>query len=304
MVIFLNRQELKSNIFLFLAAAIWGFAFVAQRVGAKYLGAFSFNGVRFAIGSLSLIPLLIYFKRNGKQNSLKKGNNKYDLKAGAIAGCVLFLASSLQQIGIYETTAGKAAFITGLYIVLVPILGIFLKQHTKLNIWIGAVLAVVGLYFLSVNESFSISRGDFLEIIGAIFWAIHILLIDYFIKKVDAVKLSFIQFVTCSILSISIALITENITIYGLKQAIIPLLYGGVCSVGIAYTLQAVGQKHAKPSHAAIILSLESVFAGIGGILLLNEILNLRGFLGCTLMLGGMLLSQIKVSRKNSNISN
>lgn len=298
-MIFLNKQELKSNIFLFLAATIWGFAFVAQRVGAKYLGAFTFNGVRFAIGSLSLIPLIIYFKRNKKETDIKKRNNWYDLKAGAIAGCVLFLASSLQQIGIYETTAGKAAFITGLYIVLVPILGIFLKQHTKMNTWIGAVLAVGGLYFLSVNESFSISRGDFLEIVGAIFWAIHILLIDNFAKKVDAIKLSFIQFATCSILSISIALITENITIYGMTQAIIPLLYGGVCSVGIAYTLQAVGQKHAKPSHAAIILSLESVFACIGGILLLNEILSLRGFLGCALMLGGMLLSQIKVSRKN-----
>lgn len=300
----MKKQELKSSIYLFLAAAIWGFAFVAQRVGSKYLGAFTFNGVRFAMGSLSLIPLLIYFKKDEKQAYEESVSYKYDLKAGVIAGCILFLASTLQQLGIYETTAGKAAFITGLYIVLVPILGLFLKHHTKLNTWIGAILAVIGLYLLSVNESFFISRGDFLEIVGSFFWAAHILLIDHFTKKVDAVKLSFIQFATCSLLSMIIALLTEDITIYGLTKAIVPLLYGGICSVGIAYTLQAVGQKHAKPSHAAIILSFESVFACIGGILLLNESLNLRGFLGCSLMLCGMLLSQLKVSIRNSNKSN
>jgi drug/metabolite transporter (DMT)-like permease len=160
--------------------------------------------------------------------------------------------------------------------------------------WFGVLFAIIGLYFLSVTEGFSVSRGDFLEMIGAIFWATHILLIDHFTKKVDALKLSFIQFATCSALSLIAALIYEQITLNGLYQALIPILYGGIGSVGIAYTLQVIGQKHAKPSHAAIVLSMESVFASIGGLLLLNENLGFRGYMGCALMLTGMLLSQIK----------
>jgi len=183
----------------------------------------------------------------------------------------------------------------------VPLLGIFLKQRTGLNTWIGVVLAALGLYFLSVNEDFTIAFGDLLEIIGAFFWAVHILVIDYFTKKVDALRLSCIQFAMCSALSIIIALIFEDISVSGLSQAAIPILYGGLLSVGVAYTLQVVAQKHAKPSHAAIILSMEAVFAALGGALLLKENMGVRGYLGCALMFAGMLLTQVNFFEKKES---
>ena len=290
------KKQLTANILLLITAIIWGFAFVAQRVGAQHIGAFTFNGIRFALGGLSLVPLLIYLDRT--PNTTKKSDPKSVILAGMLTGCILFLGASLQQMGLVETTAGKGAFITGLYIALVPILGIFLKHKTHITTWLGVALAIIGLYFLSVTESFSISRGDLLELCGAFFWAFHILSIDYFIKKIDALKLSFVQTVTCSILSLITAVFFETITLAGINEAIIPILYGGICSVGIAYTLQVVAQKHAKPSHAAIILSLEAVFASIGGILLLNESLGFRGYIGCALMLTGLLLSQLSNFKK------
>lgn len=289
----MNKREMKSNMLLMLTAAIWGFAFVAQRVGMQYVGAFAFNGVRFALGSISLVPLIIYFKNKKAAEQLEDAPPASALVPGIIAGSVLFFGASLQQAGLAYTTAGKAAFITGLYIVIVPLLGIFLKQRTGVNTWIGVVLAASGLYFLSVNEDFTIAIGDFLEIIGAFFWAVHILVIDHFTKKVDALKLSFVQFAMCSLLSIIAAFIFEDISISGIGQAAIPILYGGLLSVGVAYTLQVVAQKHAKPSHAAIILSMETVFAAIGGALLLGEDLGGRGYFGCVLMLAGMLLTQV-----------
>ncbi|HOR85184.1 MAG TPA: DMT family transporter [Bacillota bacterium] len=289
----MEKQVLRSNVLLMITAAIWGFAFVAQRVGAQYVGAFTFSGVRFALGSISLIPLLIYSKR--KRAAIPTGEIPMEsaLIPGIIAGFILFFGASLQQIGLIYTTAGKAAFITGLYIVLVPLFGIFLKHSIQLNTWFGVVLAVVGLYFLSVNEDFSIAKGDLFELAGAFFWASHILVIDQFVKKVDPYKFSFIQFATCSVLSLAAAIFFEDISMDGLSKAIIPILYGGIFSAGVAYTLQAVGQRHAKPSHAAIILSMESVFAALGGALLLNENLGLRGYLGCALMFAGMILTQV-----------
>lgn len=306
-MIILKKQELRSNVLLIITALIWGSAFVAQRVGAQYIGAFTFNGIRFALGGLSLVPLMLYLN-NAPKVTTKNANKSYSvILAGIITGCILFLGASLQQIGLAYTSAGKAAFITGLYIALVPILGIFLKHKTHITTWLGVILAVTGLYFLSVTESFTIGKGDLFEVIGAFFWALHILVIDHFTKKVDALKLSFIQTLTCSALSLIVAFIFETINISSLSQAIIPILYGGICSVGIAYTLQVVAQKHAKPSHAAIILSLEAVFASIGGIIILGENLGLRGYLGCVLMLAGMLLSQIsnftssKEKKKNAH---
>lgn len=290
----MKNKEMKSNALLMLTAAIWGFAFVAQRVGIQYVGAFTFNGIRFALGSISLIPLLIYFNKKDASDREGTAASASAIIPGIIAGSVIFLAASLQQIGLAYTTAGKAAFITGLYIVLVPLFGIFLKHRIQLGTWAGVVLAVVGLYFLSVNEDFSIAKGDFLEIVGAFFWAAHILVIDYFTKKVDALKLSFVQFAACSVLSVAVALITEDISMAGLSQALIPILYGGLGSVGIAYTLQVVAQKNAKPSHAAIILSMETVFAAVGGAVLLHENLGGRGYLGCALMFTGMLVTQVR----------
>lgn len=292
----MENKRAKANMILLLVAAIWGFAFVAQRVGAGYVGAFTFNGVRFMLGGLSLLPLL-YMNRGHK--SIDASPSKTAV-AGIVTGSVLFLAASLQQVGLAETTAGKAAFITGLYIVLVPVFGIFLKHSISINMWIGAAVAITGLYLLSVTGDFNISNGDLLELVGAIFWALHILVIDHYTKSIDALKLSFVQFMTCSILSLVTAFTFETVAMSGIIQALIPILYGGICSVGIAYTLQVFGQKYAKPSHAAIVLSMETVFATLGGFLMLNEKLGLRGYTGCALMLTGMILSQIKFSMEKN----
>ncbi len=307
----MKTKEVKSVLILLLTAAIWGFAFVAQRVGMQHVGAFTFNGVRFALGSLSLLPVIYFFSRKSNAENADKNKSikfeeadlKTTIKSGMLAGCVLFIAASLQQIGLIYTTAGKAGFITSLYIVLVPILGIFLKQKTHFTTWIGALTAVIGLYLLSINESLSIEFGDFLEIIGAFFWAAHIQLIDRFVRNVDAIKLSSIQFATCSILSLIVAFIFEDVNFIGLSDALVPLLYGGIMSAGVAYTLQAIGQKSAKPSHAAIALSMESVFAAIGGALLLEERLPGRGYLGCGLMLLGMLIAQSENLKKNESVT-
>ena len=298
----MENKRLRANMLLLLTATIWGFAFVAQRLGSQYVGAFTFNGIRFALGSLSLIPLIIYFdKRKKTDNSTYSNigiNTKKSILPGVIVGIVLYVAAALQQIGLIYTTAGKASFITGLYMVFVPIIGIFLKHKIGKNSWVGVIIAAVGLYLLSINENFSIGYGDLLEVIGAIFWAVHILTIDYFSNKMESLKLSCIQFETCSVLSLITALIFEHITINGISQALIPILYGGLLSVGVAYTLQVVAQNNAKPSHAAIILSTESVFGAIGGALILGESMSTRGYVGCALILGGILVSQIKFSPK------
>lgn len=290
----MSKKELRANILLLLTAAIWGFAFVAQRVGAQYVGAFTFNGIRFGIGSISLIPLIMYFNKANKDIAEPDTARKDVLIAGALAGCALFSGATFQQAGLAHTTAGKAGFITGLYMVFVPLFGVFLKHRIGKSVWLGVVLAVIGLYLLSINENFTIAYGDLLQLIGSVFWAIHILVIDHFTKKVDPLKLSCIQFATCSGLSLITALMFEQITISSISQALTPILYGGLLSVGVAYTLQVIAQKDAKPSHAAIIFSMESVFGAIGGAMMLGESMSLRGYLGCALILGGILVSQIK----------
>jgi drug/metabolite transporter (DMT)-like permease len=297
----MQKTELKSNLFLLIAAFIWGFAFVAQRIGAQYLGAFAYNGIRFAIGSLSLLPLIWFSIRKAKQDPAISETAVSPLPGGIIAGIVLFVAASLQQMGLAETSAGKAAFITGLYIVIVPLFGIILKHKIPIYTWVGVLAATAGLYLLTVTGNFTIAGSDLLLLAGAVLWAVHILLIDNFTKKVDGLQLSCIQFITCAALSLAGAFIFERITINGIYQALIPILYGGVCSVGVAYTLQVVGQQHAKPSHAAIILSLESVFASLGGMIILHENLELRGYMGCTLMLAGMFFSQLPSIISSSN---
>ncbi|MDR3565022.1 MAG: DMT family transporter [Negativicutes bacterium] len=288
---------LKSNLILLLAAAIWGFAFVAQRVGMEYIGPYTFNGVRFALGSLSLLPLIIFFSRKPASDANVGRDQSWKSAAmpGFIAGMVLFLGASLQQVGLIYTEAGKAAFITCLYIVIVPLISrfVFKQPLTKMTLS-GCLVAAVGLYLLCVKESFTISFGDLLELIGALFWSAHILLIDKFSRKIDVLKLAFLQFATCSLLSLATGLAIESVTLTGLHQAMIPILYGGICSVGVAYTLQIVGQKYAQPSHAAVILSMETVFAAVGGFILLDERLGTAELAGCALMFGGMLLSQLK----------
>jgi drug/metabolite transporter (DMT)-like permease len=294
----MTKIQLKANMLLLLTAAIWGLAFVAQKVGAEHVGAFTFNGIRFALGSISLVPLILFF--NKKKSKLDENSDESSLKptikAGIIAGCALFIATSLQQMGVVDTTAGKAGFITGLYMVIVPLLGLFLKQKVNKSTWIGIVIAVIGLYLLSINEDFSISKGDLLVLIGTVGWAVHILLIDNFTKKIDPIKLSSIQFATCSILSLVMAIIFEDINMVDISAAIVPILYGGLLSVGVAYTLQVVAQKNAKPSHAAILLSMESVFGAIGGAMFLGERIGARGLAGCVLIFIAIIISQLKPS--------
>ena len=291
----MKSVTVKSDALLLTTAIIWGFAFVAQRVGMDYVGPFTFNGIRFAIGSLSLLPLVVIGReqRTATNKIMPPPGLKIILFGGAALGLALFSGASLQQIGLVYTTAGKAGFITGLYVIIVPLLGLFWRQQPKIGTWIGAVLAAVGLYFLSVTEEFTIELGDLLVLIGAFFWAAHVLIIGCLSPRINPVKLAFSQYVACSILSLMTACVIENISMLAIFQAAIPILYGGLLSVGIAYTLQVIAQREAHPAHAAILLSLEAVFAAIGGWLILGEIISARGLFGCGLMLSGMLLSQL-----------
>ena len=291
---------MKSNILLFITAIIWGFAFVAQRAGMEFVGPYTFNAIRFALGALSLIPLMILIKKSkfdDKRNETFKNN--YFIYGGIVAGIILFLGSTFQQTGVVYTTAGKAGFITGLYVIFVPLFGIFLKNKTSAVTWIGAIIAVSGLYLLSVTESFSMSLGDLLVLVSGFFWAIHVLLIGKISPKTDPIKLAFLQFIICSLLSLIAALISETSTINNIYDASIPILYAGIGSVGIAYTLQIVAQREANPANAAIIMSLEAVFAVLGGWLVLNETIPVRGLIGCALMLTGMIVSQLYLLTKN-----
>ena len=293
-----NRKEtFASDGLLLITALIWGLAFVAQRKGMEFIGPFTYNGIRFALGGLSLLPLLIYRYRKGNLHLSFRGkpdSRQKLLMSGIFLGLLLFGGASLQQVGIVYTTAGKAGFITGLYVILVPLAGIFLGQRNKLKIWLGAILALSGMYFLSITGDFSISPGDLLVLFSAFFWTAHVLLIGWLSPKSDSLILAGMQFTVCSMLSLITAFFTEIISLTTILQAAVPILYGGILSVGVAYTLQVVAQKKANPAYASIILSLESVFAGIGGYLLLGETLNSRGLLGCCLMFSGMLIAQLR----------
>jgi len=292
----MDTREVKSELLLFLTAAIWGLAFVAQRSGMAFVGPFTFNAVRFTLGAASLLPVILYLDRKKRQRgeTVESAKSRTLLVGGLSAGFLLFVGSSLQQVGIVFTTAGNAGFITGLYVVLVPILGMFWGQRTGRNTWAGSLLAAAGLYLLSFSEQFTIARGDFLVLIGAFVWAGHVLLIGMFSSRTDSLKLALSQFIVCAALSALVAVAFETNGVLDIQRAAIPILYAGVMSVGLAYTLQVVGQENAHPSHAAIILSLEGVFAAIGGWLLLGESMSLRGLTGCGLMLSGILLSQVK----------
>ena len=286
----MNKKQLRANILLFITALIWGFAFSAQRFGAQYLKPFWFNGIRFALGSLSLVPLIVYRKKHGisVQNSKKQL-----LIAGILCGICMFAGASAQQIGIETTTAGKAGFVTGLYVVLVPVLGLFIGKKAGAFTWFAVMIAVIGLYLLTVSENFSIVKGDLIVLVGSLFWAFHILSIDYYSQKTDPVELACFQFTVCSVLSLAIAFFTEEFSIQAASGAFIPILYGGLCSVGIAYTLQVVAQKDAEPTQASLILCLETVFSVLGGMLLLNEKLTARMWCGCFMMFAAIVIAQL-----------
>ncbi len=284
---------LKADGLLLLTALIWGFAFVAQRSGMKDIGPFAFNGVRFALGAVVLLPLLVRARRGLPAPSGGGPSLPWRLGGAALAGLVLFAGASLQQVGLVTTTAGNAGFITSLYVILVPLIGFCFGKSSGLRIWLGAVLAVAGLYILSVGAGFTMAPGDLLQLVGAFFWAGHILLINHLVARMDALEIAVGQFATCALLSLAVALVREPAPFAGLQAAALPILYGGLLSIGVAYTLQIVAQKTAHPAHASIILSLEALFAALGGVLLLQEPLTLRLLLGGALMLAGMVLSQL-----------
>ncbi len=286
-----------SYIFLWTTAIIWGFAFVAQRMGMEFIGPFTFNGIRFALGAFTLLPVLYFSKRSRSKLRPDKKQKIPLIVGGSLAGLALFLGASLQQIGIVNTTAGNAGFITSLYVVITPLLGIIFKQKLTKQIWIGVVLATIGLYFLSVSGGFSMGEGDLFVLVGAFFFACHVLLIAWLSPQFNVLKLSIIQFSATSLLSMIIAVCTEQIEWVSIYQAAIPIIYGGMFSVGIAYTLQVAGQRHTKPSLAAIILSFEAFFAAVGGWFLLNEMFNTREIFGCLLMLAGIIIAQIKFKK-------
>ena len=296
------KTKLKSTILLFLTAIIWGFAFVAQRVGAEFVGAFTFNGVRFMLGAVSLIPVIMLFEKEKIDKKILKNN----LIPGILAGVVLFIASTLQQYGVELTqSAGKAGFLTGLYTVLVPMIRFVMGKKTGFLTFVGAIFAVTGLFFLCMTgDEFSFGLGDVVLIIGAFFWAGHILVVDKYVNTTSPLKFSLVQFVVCGFLSLVCAFAFEDIQWSAIKSAGVPILYGGLMSVGVAYTCQILGQKESDPTFASIVFSTESVFSAIGGALLLNEIMSGRGYLGCVLIFIGIVLSQLngeKIVKKPKN---
>ncbi len=296
----MKKRKLRGEIILSITALIWGTAFVAQIVGMEHIGPFTFTASRTLIGAASLIPviLLIDRKRVRDGNEDFKGSSKDLIKGGLACGLAMFFGVSFQQVGLQYTTAGKAGFITALYIVLVPIFGLFMHKRIEKSVWLGVGLGLVGLYLLSVTEGLSIGKGDLLVLFGTFFWAFHILTIDHFADKVDALKMSCIQFLVCGIIALSIALIYEDISIETLVQSAFPVLYAGIIVVGIAYTLQIFGQRGTNPTTAAIIMSMESVFAAISGILILDETMSLREITGCILMFAAVIVAQLQPTIK------
>lgn len=289
--------HLKNSLMLLLAATIWGVAFVAQSIGMEYVGAFTFNSVRSLIGAAVLLPVIWLFNRNRSDSvqtaEEKKASRKVLITGGICCGILLCLATNFQQFGIKYTTVGKAGFITACYIVIVPILGIFLKKKCSPFIWAAVLLALCGLYLLCIKDGFSIGKGDILVLICAFLFSLHILTIDYFSPKTDGVKLSCIQFLVSGILSGIPALILEDPSLSSILTAWMPILYAGALSSGVAYTLQIIGQKDMNPTVASLILSLESCISVLAGWLILGQKLSSRELFGCLIMFGAIILAQL-----------
>lgn len=295
------KKQMISATELLLTAFIWGVAFVAQSVGMDYIGPFTFNCVRSIIGGLVLIPLIWFLRKKDRTERSEKeikSYNKYTLLGGICCGFFLAVASSFQQFGIMHTTVGKAGFITALYIVIVPILGIFTKKKVSLMVWISCIIAVIGFYLLSISGQVQINKGDILVLICAVLFSFHILVIDYFSPKGDCVAISCIQFFTSGIICGICMLLFENPQIGKILEAYIPILYAGVMSCGVAYTLQIVGQKNMEPTVASLILSLESVFSALAGWVILGQKLSTKELMGCILVFIAVLLAQMPQHNK------
>ncbi len=293
-------MKTKNVLMLVLTAFIWGTAFVAQSVGMDYLEPFTFNGVRSLIGGAALIPCIAILQMiNGKDEGKVSESRKELVAGGTACGLLLFAASSLQQIGIQYTTAGKAGFITAFYIVIVPVFGIFLRKKIGYKIWTAVVMALLGLYFLCMTEQFSVGKGDILIFACALVFSVHILVIDYFSPRVDGVKMSCIQFFVCGIASLPFMFLLETPRVEAMVNGLMPLLYAGVLSCGVAYTLQIIGQKNVNPAIASLILSLESCFSVLAGWAVLGERLSVRESIGCVLMFGAIILAQLPDKKRS-----
>lgn len=303
-------KRMRGNLLLLLAAFIWGVAFVAQSEGMKYVEPFTFIGIRSYLGGVALLVFLgvrklCTQKKLGTQEGSpsaeeKKKASRKDLLLGGIScGVILFTASALQQIGImYSPEAGKAGFITALYIVLVPLCGIFRKKKIGLQVWLAVLVAIVGMYLLCITDGFSVAKGDISLMLCAVAFTGHILVIDYFSPKTDGVAMSCIQFFVCGILGTIGVLLTEQVVLSQVIKAWRPLVYAGVLSSGVAYTLQIVAQKDTEPTVASLLMSLESVFAVLGGFVILGQRLSVRELLGCGFMFAAILLAQVVHSEK------
>lgn len=285
----MKNRRIIANFMLLMTATIWGLAFVAQRVGMEYIGPLTFGAVRFWLSSFTLLPICLFLRRNKNRPATKNL-----LIYGLICGTVLFFGSTLQQTGLVYTTAGKAGFITALYMVLVAIFGIIVKRRVDKITIIAVILATVGLYLLCIKESFEINFGDFVVFLGAFFWAAHVLFIDKFVEKVDPIDLATVHFFVCATLSTIAMFIFEDPQIPAIMNAGVPIVYAGVFSGAVAFTFQFIAQKYTTPTATCLILSLEAAFAAIAGFLILTEILTLKETFGCILMLTGVILSQLK----------
>lgn len=298
------KQQIKSSLILLLTATIWGVAFVAQSVGMEYIGPFTFNAIRCVLGGLVLIPVILVLKKKketGAENQEKE--DKKTLWAGGIAcGVILCIASNLQQFGIMEASVGKSGFFTALYIVMIPVIGIFIGKRPGIKLWFCVALAVVGMYLLCMKDgSFTIERADIMLLLCALAFSFHILVVDYFSPKVDGVKMSWIQFFVCGVLSAVGMLFTETPDISNIQAAWLPLLYAGLLSCGVGYTLQIVGQKGINPVIASLIMSLESVISALAGWVILGQVLSPKEILGCVLMFVAIIITQIPIGNKKTD---
>lgn len=302
----MNTKRLRSSFLLLLTAFIWGVAFVAQKEGMEYIGPFTFNAIRSIIGSIVLLPVIALFGDKSERTrppEERRKSRKTLIIGGICCGVALAVAANFQQFGVKYTTVGKSGFITAMYIIIVPLLGLFLKKKPAVTVWISVVIAVVGMYLLCISEQLSLGRGDLLVLICAFCFSIHILVIDYFSPRVDGVKLSCIQFFVSGILSLIAMFIFEQPELTSILNCWLPILYAGILSCGVAYTLQIIGQKGMDPTVASLILSLESVFAMIMGVILLHERMSVKEWIGCGLMFLAIVLAQLPAGKKDKSLS-
>lgn len=291
------KNKLRGILALMVATVIWGSAFIAQSVGMDHIGPMTFQAVRCALAALFLAPLTFLFSKD-KTATAKSWRNPKLWKAGILCGSALFVAGGLQQIGLVYTSAGKAGFITAMYIVLVPVLGVFLKKRPSPAAWLSVAVAVGGLYLLSCMGVSEVNKGDLLLLGCAVAFAVQITLIDRHAGNLDGIQLNCVQSLVCSLLSAVVMVLTEEPEMDNILQCWLPLSYAGILSMGVAYTLQIVGQRHLEPTPASLIMSLESVYAAVFGWLILKERMASHELLGCALVFGAVIISQIPTKRK------